>query len=126
MMIGHIHIDEAGGAVNTHRDSYLLDSLTVVSVRRPFLIGGIWCGAGLAAFAVSFGDLLYPHEIAVALTGAIVFGLTGIHVGQLKLLSRDLRGSELSDVIWGRYATLNTVRLGVARAMSARRSGGKP
>lgn len=125
MMIGFIHIDEANGAVNTHRDSYLLDSLTVVSVRRPFFLGGLLSSAGFGAFALAFGDLLYPGEIIATLSLAAVAALASAQVGQLKLLSRDLRGSELSDVIWGRYARLNAVRLGIARAMAARRMGEK-
>lgn len=125
MIIGHIHIDVENGAVNTHRDSYLLDSITVVSVRRPFLIGGLSCGAGFAAFTAAFGDLLYPHEIAFTLGAAITACVAGFYAGQLKLLSRDLRGSELSDVIWGRYASLNATRLRIARAMAARRAEGK-
>jgi hypothetical protein len=125
MMIGFIEIDEEQGAVNTHRDSYLLDSITVASVRRPFFIGGLMSGIGLTGFTLSFGDLLYAHEIVLTLliaTGCIVVAW---QVGQLKLLSRDLRGSELADVIWGRYASLNAVRLSIARAMSARRAGGR-
>lgn len=125
MIIGYIHIDETNGAVSTHRDSYLLDSLTVASVRRPFLIGGLWCGVGFSAFTVAFGDLLYPYEIAVTLGSALSAIFAGLHVGQLKLLSRDLRGSELSDVIWGRYSTLNAVRRQIARAMASHRKGDK-
>lgn len=124
MMIGFIHIDEEGGAVSTHRDSYLLDNITVVSVRRPFFAGGLMAGVGFGGFALAFSDLLYFHEIAatLAIAGGVVLG--GIQAGQLKLLSRDLRGSELADVIWGRYAHLNKVRLRIARAMSGRKVGG--
>lgn len=125
MMIGHVDIDEKNGAVNTHRDSYLLESITVVSVRRPFFAGGIVCGTGFAGFAAAFVDLLYTGELLTVLTLAAMAGFAGLHVGQLKLLSRDLRGSELSDVIWGRYASLNAVRLRIARAMAARAAGGR-
>ena len=82
------------------------------------------CGTGFAGFAASFADLLYPHEIGFTATIAAVVLVAGFQVGQLKLLSRDLRGSELADVIWGRYARLNTVRRNIGRAMSARRTGG--
>jgi hypothetical protein len=125
MIIGFIQIDEEQGAVNTHRDSYLLDSITVASVRRPFFIGGLMCGVGFAGFTVAFGDLLYVYEIIVTLVTASASIFSAYQVGQLKLLSRDLRGSELADVIWGRYASLNAVRLRIARAMSARRAGGR-
>lgn len=125
MMIGTIHIDEDSGAVSTHRDSYLMDNISVVSVRRPLLAGGLLFGAGFGAFALAFGDLLYPGEIALTLSLAAASTIIATQAGQLKLLSRDLRGSELGDVIWGRYATLNTVRLRIARAMSARKPGGR-
>lgn len=124
MMIGFVQIDEEHGAVSTHRDSYLLDNITVVSVRRPFLAGGLTVGTGFGGFALGFSDLLYPHEIAMTLALAVTALLGGLQAGQLKLLSRDLRGSELADVIWGRYAHLNTVRLRIARAMAGRRAGG--
>lgn len=126
MILGHIHIDENNGAVSTHRDSYLLDSITVASVRRPFFIGGLGCGAGSASFAVGFADLLYTHEITLALAIAVTACIGGFQVGQLKLLSRDLRGSDLSDVIWGRYASLNAVRMRIADAMASSRKGARP
>lgn len=124
MIIGFVHIDEEHGAVSTHRDSYLLDNITVVSVRRPFFAGGLMTGTGFIGFALSFSDLLYFHEIVATLVIASVVVLGGIQAGQLKLLSRDLRGTELADVIWGRYAHLNAVRLRIARAMSSRNMGG--
>jgi len=123
MMIGFVHIDADNGAVSTHRDSYLLDNITVVSVRRPFLGGGLMAGGGFSGFALAFSDLLYAHEIAVTLAIAASLVLGGIQAGQLKLLSRDLRGTELADVVWGRYAHLNAVRLRIARAMSGRKTG---
>jgi hypothetical protein len=43
--------------------------------------------------------------------------VAGLWVGQLKLLSRDLRGSELADVIWGSYGHLNRTRMKIVRAM---------
>lgn len=87
MMIGFVHIDEEHGAVSTHRDSYLLDNITVVSVRRPFFAGSLMTGTGFIGFALSFSNLLYFHEIAatLAIAGGIVLG--GIQAGQLKLLS---------------------------------------
>ncbi len=124
MILGHIHIDEDRRVVTTHRDSYILDGISVASVRRPFLPASLLCGGGLAGFALAFGDLLYPGEIALTLTlAATAIGL-GWEVGQLKLLSRDLRGSELADLTWGRYASLNRIRLKIAAAVVRSRSGG--
>ena len=122
MIIGRIVIDHNGGAVHTHRDSYLLDNLSVVSVRRPLLPAGAMLGIGLAGFAISFGDLLYLHELLV-IAGAAGLALAfGIQAGQLKLLSRDLRGSELAGVVWGQYRHLNHIRRDIAVAL---RSGGR-
>jgi len=118
MILGHVQVDHENGAVNTHRDSYLLKSLTVVSVRRPFLEGGILFGAGYAGFIFAFGDLLFWHEIALTLVAACSALVLGFRVGQLKLLSRDLRGSELSGAIWGSYADLNAVRRDIVRAIA--------
>ncbi|WP_425088880.1 hypothetical protein [Stappia sp.] len=119
MIFGSIRIDTKAGCVVTHRDSYLMRTLTVVSVRRPLLAGGLVFGAGLAGFGLAFGDLLYPGEIATAiLLGLAALGI-GWETGQLKLLSRDLRGTDLSGVIWGRYVRLNAVRREIVDALRA-------
>ena len=112
MIIGTITLTDK--AVSTHRDSYLLDRISVVSVRRVFLPGSIVIFTGIGAFCAAFSDLLYPSEILI-MTGVSALALiAGFQVGQLKLLSRDLGGSPLSDVIWGRYAALNAIRLQIA------------
>ena len=118
MIFGRVHVTHS--SVDTHRDSYLLDQLTVVSVRRPFLGAGITASSGLAIFTVGFVDLLYLKEI-VALSGLAVIALsTALQLAQLQLLSRDLRGSELSGAIFGTYRHLNHLRLQIAQAMHAR------
>lgn len=122
MILGFVHVDAENGSVETHRDSYLLDTLTVVSVRRPFLAGGVMFGGGFAGFALMFADLLYAHEMALIGSVALIVLWLGWQAGQLKLLSRDLRGSELSGVIWGRYADLNAARSKIVRALGARRT----
>lgn len=100
--------------LTTHRDTYVLQSVSVISVRRPFLAPGILVAIGSAGFAVPFADLLYLHEI-MALTGIGMIALgIGLKLGQLKLLSRDLRGSELSDAVWGTYDHLGIVRREIA------------
>lgn len=121
MIIGTITVDS--GSVSTHRDSYLLRSLSVVAVRRPF--SGVAClfSVGLAAFSIAFIDLLYLGEFLIIAIFAISIAIAGWYVGQLKLLSRDLRGSELSDVIWGSYGELNQVRRKIAIAMRSYRTG---
>lgn len=121
MIVGELYIDPETGTVNTHRDSYLPKNLTVVSVRRIGLPAGATLGIGLLGFTASFADLLYPWEIIMTLLIAIGVMLVGWQVGQLKLLSRDLRQSELSGVIYGRYATLNAKRREIVDAIMAAR-----
>ncbi len=108
MIIGSIRVEN--DAVVTHRESYRLFHLSVVSVRRPFLVPAFLVSASLGAFGFAFHDLLFDSEklfIAGAIVASIVVGWS---VAQLKLLSRDLRGSELSDAIWGSAGCLQRVR----------------
>lgn len=115
MIFGSVRV--AGKSVETHRDSYLLSHLSVISVRRPLLPGGILFAGGGGAFALAFGDLLYPGEIA-ALAGCSLGALLGgLLIGQIQLLSRDLRGSELSCMIWGTYGHLNRIRREIGSAL---------
>lgn len=120
-IFGSLHIDER--AVQTHRDSYLLDHLTVASVRRPALGPALIFALGLGGFGVAFADLLYAAELrSIALGCAAMLG-AGFWLGQLKLLSRDLRGSELSGAVWGSYRRLNVERRRIAAAMRGAGSG---
>lgn len=115
MIIGSVTLQN--GAVITHRDSYLLKNLSVVSVRRPFLGGAILLGGAFAGFSAAFFDLLYPDEVATIFCLSITALIAGTQIGQLKLLSRDLRGSELSDAIWGQYASLNRIRSQIVQSL---------
>ena len=121
MIIGSITVDD--GSVSTHRDSYLLGNLSVVAVRRPFFGMAVLYGVGIGGFAAAFADLLYVGELATLILAALLIALAGWHVGQLKLLSKDLRGSELSDVVWGSYNELNLVRRKIADAMRSNTKG---
>ncbi|MCB1465160.1 MAG: hypothetical protein H6882_11705 [Rhodobiaceae bacterium] len=111
-------LDVRGNAVVTHRDSYLLQNLSVVSVRRPMLPASLMIGGGLIGFTIAFGDLLYVREIATILGASAASLVVGTMLGQLKLLSRDLRGSELSGVVWGHAATLNTIRAQIVERLA--------
>lgn len=117
MIIGFVEVNK--NAVVTHRDSYLLTNLSVVSVRRPFLVGAILLGGAFLGFGMAFGDLLFRHEIATITIASITAILVGSQVGQLSLLSRDLRGSELSGAVWGRYSSLQTIRTDIVTALHA-------
>lgn len=123
MVFGRVHITHS--SVDTHRDSYLLEQLTVVSVRRPLLGIGLTTGCSLATFTSGFIDLLYPNEIVVLGGLAIAALAAAVQLGQLKLLSRDLRGSELSGVIFGTYRHLNRLRVQIAQAMHTREPVGQ-
>jgi len=112
MILGSVYLTET--AIVTHRDSFLIAPLSAVSVRRPLLAGGLSLGGGLLGFCVMSIDLLHFSEILFILALSAIFIGFGVKVGQLRLLSRDLRGSELANIIWGDYATLNQIRLKVA------------
>ena len=89
MIIGFVGVKN--NAVITHRDSYLLKNLSVVSVRRPFLAGAMLLGAGLGAFGIQFADLLYTNEI-FSIAGMAIIGIfAGTQIGQLSLLSARLK-----------------------------------
>ncbi|MEM1149534.1 MAG: hypothetical protein AAGI03_03120 [Pseudomonadota bacterium] len=118
MILGSVTITDR--AVETHRDSYMLDRITVVSVRRPFFAGGLLFAAGLSGFAWSFADLLYPSEIVTLAALATFCLIAGWLTGQLQLLSRDLRGSELSMAVLGTYGHLNRIRRQITAAMQAK------
>lgn len=117
MIFGELYIDKETGTVNTHRDSYLPRDLTVVSVRRIALPAGAIMGVGLVGFTVSFSDLLYGWEMITTLSIAAGVMFFGWEFGQLKLLSRDLRQSELSGVIYGHYRCLNGKRREIVNAI---------
>ena len=121
MIFGSVKV--SGNAVETHRDTYLLSQLTVISVRRPCLSGGIMFALGLTAFGVAFGGLLYFLEIVLLFILAFGALAGGLYLGQIQLLSRDLRGSELSCMIWGSFEELNQVRQDIFAAMDKEAGG---
>jgi hypothetical protein len=120
MIFGSLHIDRE--AVHTHRDSYVLDALTVFSVRRPFLPMGGMIAVGLMCFGLAFFDLLFAHELLIIAGVSAASLWIGWTVGQLQLLSRDLKGSELSGAIYGTYHHLNAARREIASAKRSRRA----
>jgi hypothetical protein len=108
MIIGTINVTD--DAVITHRDSYLLNYLTVISVRRPVLVPSAMLALSGAAFGMAFSDLLFPTEIIGIGVFVSVASFIGFQVGQLKLVSRDLKNTELSSAIWGQYHALQNHR----------------
>ena len=61
MIIGKLHL--GGTALHTHNDSYVLDSISAVSTRRPFLSAGVMISGMSALFCASFADILNSGEI---------------------------------------------------------------
>ncbi|MEM9761905.1 MAG: hypothetical protein AAF968_05255 [Pseudomonadota bacterium] len=122
MIVGSLTVTDR--AVETHRDSYLLAHITVVSVRRPLLAPCCLLALGFGGFTLSFADLLYPGEILSLGLAAVTSLLFGVGLGQLQFLSRDLRGTDLSTAILGTYGHLNRLRREISAAM--RRSGSQP
>lgn len=117
MIFGTLTVDPEQGAVHTNRDSYLLDTLTAVSVRRPLLPGCLMIGAGLCGFGLAFGDLLHLGEMTVLAAAVAVLAGIGLWLGRLSLISRDLRGSEFASAIWGHYAALQRIRAEIVAAI---------
>ena len=117
MSFGKIDIED--GAVHTRNDSYALASITVVSARRPFLGASLMIAGGILGFLIGFHYLMSPWEIAMVCALAASCLIAGLWLGQLQLLSRDLRGSELSGAVWGPYRRLNQERRKIARAARA-------
>lgn len=123
MILGSIEVDD--WAVTTHRDSYDVSTITVCSNRRPFFGAAVMFAAGFGGFAYAFADILYEHEFYVAGGAAFASLFLGLQIGQLKLISRDLRGSELSAAVWGHYRSLNRARREIASRMNGRVHGGR-
>ena len=122
MIIGKLELGPK--TLTTHNDSYVLEGISVVSNRRPFLTSGLMVGALSALFIVSFRDILYLGE-TISLT--CLSGLSiwcGLQVGQLRLISRDLRGSPVADAVYGTYGHLNRLRPAIADAIERAKSGG--
>ena len=114
-----------GRTLEAPRTSYDIAKISAVDVNRPLLIPGIGGGALTGAFLWSFGDILTPAEI---LTGLVVASLAlglGLTVGQMRLVSRDLRGTRLADRIIGFYPALNRLRPEILHVASRSASEGR-
>ena len=117
MMLGSVKIH--AGFIETHRDSYSLDTLRVTSVRLPFLAPSLMIGSGLSGFCWSFVDLLYIQEILVLGGTAAIVLLAGFSIGQLSFLSTELRGTEQSNASIGTRPHLNRIRRQITAAKRA-------
>lgn len=116
MIFGDFHL--SNNAIHTHNDSYVLSNITTVSARRPFLGASFMLAALLAFFCLAFLDLFYLSELLVIASIICAVLFSGFTLGQLQLLSRDLKGSELSTAIWGSYQHLNDICREIADAIN--------
>jgi len=114
-ILGSIEVKD--DAVVTHRDSYLLQNLSVVSVRRPFLAPAAVIGGAFTVFGLGFGDLLYAGEIITLCIAVPTILILGFKIGQLQLLSRDLKNTELSGAVWGDHSALQSIRSQIVEAL---------
>lgn len=110
-------VDVTDKAVVTHRDSYLLQTLTAVSVRRPFLFPSLLIGGALTIFGLGTFDLLYSSEVLALAVAVPLILLIGSKLGQLQLLSRDLKNTELSGAVWGNHKALQDIRRNIVDAL---------
>lgn len=98
-----------GNSLATHRSSFLLDRITAADVQRPLLSISAIPATGACAFCVAFADILYTGEIVAVVCVVAIALMAGASVGQLKLVSSDLRGSDVSGAIWGSYRHLQDI-----------------
>lgn len=111
--------------LETARDSYVLSGIQGgLSVRRPFLAAGLFLGAALGAFVLSFRDVLYGNELVALIVFALLAVIAGLNLAQLHIISRDLRGTTMSEAVWGPYAYLNRKRRDIAKAIQSAQAGG--
>lgn len=111
-------LDVVGNSIVTYGSTYLLSNITTISVRRPLLSIGLIIGTLILGFGISFWDLLRPAEIVIIIAIAASCITVGFWLAQLQLLSRDLRGTELSFAAWGSYRSLNLKRRKIADALN--------
>lgn len=110
-------------ALHTHNDSYVLSGIKGVSARRPFLSTGLLVGGLLGLFGSAFADILTATELGSLAAATAVSLSVGFGLGQLQLVSRDLAGSRIADVVYGSYRHLNRERRRIAEAVEAAKSG---
>lgn len=111
-------------AVENRGDTYLSASLSVVSVRRPLLAPALLLSGAFVGYAAAFIDLLTASEVASILICSAILIFVSSQIGQLKLLSRDLRGSPLSNVSWDYYPRLQKRRHEIVSSLNTSQTGG--
>lgn len=110
--------------LHAHNDTYVLDSISAVSTRRPFLSAGLMIAALITGFCLAFVDILYVGELAALASISLLSAIGGLTIGQLHLTSRDLQGSPIADSVYGTYGHLNRLRPQIADAVERAKTGG--
>lgn len=115
---------EIGRTLETHKDNFILTGITAISTRRPFLSAGLMVGGLCATLGMGFRDILWSGELLALSCIAVASVTVGLSIGQLRLVSRDLRGSPIADAVYGTYAHLNRKRREIADAIERANAGG--
>lgn len=122
MIFGKLIIND--GVLHTHRDSFILEGIKKVSIHRPFFSTGVMVASLMGLFTVGFADILYPGELVLLASVAVMAMLFGLNLAQLRLISRDLGVSEAPDAVYGTYAHLKRERLKISSAVAQAKSEG--
>ena len=122
MILGKLHLGET--SLHTHRDSYVLETISAISTRRPFLSAGAMITVLTTGFGWSFADILTTGELLALSLVSLSSLAGGVGIGQLHLVSRDLRGSPIGDAVYGTYRHLNHERLSITEAVERTKAGG--
>tara|TARA_R110002072_G_scaffold150788_2_gene299372 strand:- start:10023 stop:10394 length:372 start_codon:yes stop_codon:yes gene_type:complete len=115
---------EIGKTLETHRGSYVLAGISAISTHRPFFSTGLVVGGLSTTFALGFRDILWPGELLALSCITVASVAAGMSIGQLRLVSRDLRGSPMADAVYGTYPDLNRRRREIADAIGRTKSRG--
>ena len=98
-----------GGAIITHKKTFVLSPLDYFDVYQPLLMPTRILGGAFIGFTAVFADLLYPVEMA-SILGASFFSIgIGWQIAQLRFHGGNLRGTTYGHALWGRYASLQKI-----------------
>lgn len=115
MILGKLILNAT--TLETTNDTYVLESVSTISTRRPFLASGILICSLAGSLACSFQDILTLAELSGLLSVAGVSLGVGLTLGRLQLVSRDLKGLPLADAVYGTHRDLNQRRPSILAAI---------
>lgn len=117
MIWGFVHVE--GGAIVTHKKTFVLSSLDYFEVEQPFIKPAVIMGCAFAGYTAAFSDLLYPVEIASILAACSLSFVAGWHLAQLRLHGSSLRGTTYGQAVWGRYESLQEKRAEIVQELGS-------